>query len=645
MGTSSGFDRRFLSIIFWGLIVTASSAFIPGYSRVTTSSPHLPWVVESACLYHQSSRSMLCRREKNLPYVRLNQPFPKNLLFKSKAADDEDTATTASSLTDAKSKEVDETKFEVKEENPVIETKKAEQLNGNNPLANFFKFPPHPPETLPPAYSYQELLKETDASATTVAELENRLLDLQRELAQKEAALTDGQSYWMKERSSLMDKVNEFSNMLQDKEEIVSESEQRREQLEREVSLLQGQLPQVQNMLRVEQQRAEELRDRLSDVEDTMEYQQMEFGKEKQELQDTLDKEKQRLQEIENAWAREKTRFGEERTSVEQQLQEEVARLEASEAEIIRVRESYQRERDSLEAKLEKKRLALEENEEALQLEKKTGMDTKAALVGEVSTTRTQLRKAEDFLAEAQKLFQKTETELKENLRIEQDNAAKLNKRLDEELELFQANKKDLENRIKKEQEMIREVEEQLRAERLEYAKEKVRLEFELEEEGRIRKLKKKQMKNRYDQIRKELTTLWEGAKRNAREEISRLTKKYEAKLSAVSEASKKLEEDLNSARLNYDDLSRVLEDVKRQKDTALKRADGAEARYLGSLADLEKKDSELQNLEADLRTKNEQLHLYQNSYRKLFRASLTLTGSRLQKTGSRVTGIFRRRK
>jgi len=206
-----------------------------------------------------------------------------------------------------------------------------EQKNTGNALMNFFKFVPRPPETPPPTFRYEDLLEESDVADANIDRLQNTLVKLKRDLAQKEAELKVGRVKFDQERNSLLNKIADFANILQDKEEVAFEESQRRQQLEREVNLLQGQLPQVQNLLRSERQRADELRERLNDVEDSLEYQQMEFQKEKNELQEVLEKEKARLKEIENNWEAEKARFIEERRSIEQELKAQLSLVTAVE--------------------------------------------------------------------------------------------------------------------------------------------------------------------------------------------------------------------------------------------------------------------------------------------------------------------------
>ena len=111
-----------------------------------------------------------------------------------------------------------------------------------------------------------------------------------------------------------------------------------------------------------------------------------------------------------------------------------------------------------------------------------------------------------DYLTDAAALYQRMEEELRRQISEEQTTVAQLNSQLELQQENFEREKADLEERIAQEQRIIQELEEQFAAERFDFSREKVKLQFDLEEEVRLRKLKAKQTKKRFDEIRKEMT-------------------------------------------------------------------------------------------------------------------------------------------
>ena len=88
-------------------------------------------------------------------------------------------------------------------------------------------------------------------------------------------------------------------------------------------------------------------------------------------------------------------------------------------------------------------------------------------------------------------------------------------------------------------------------------------------------------MANRYQTIRSQLTDLWEGAKRDAREERKKLTTKYEGKLTDMSRKVSDLETNLLQAQKSSEELATVLTDLQVQKDRAKQETQQVEARYI----------------------------------------------------------------
>lgn len=513
--------------------------------------------------------------------------------------------------------------------------------SNDNPLASLFKFAPKPPDSPPPAFRYDELLEESDKVTAGLEDLESELIRLRRELATKEAALQQEKMQAIEERDAIRTKLEEYSNQIQDKDDILAEQAEQQERLEREVSILQGQLPAVQNQLKSERKRAEELRERLLSVEDTLEFQQMEFQKEKEELQKTLDREKKRLSEIQAQWDTEKNKFMDDRLKVEQQLKQQELLVEAAEKELKKTQEAYNKERESLRSRLEDQREALEESQRALDRERKAAQEVTKEMEEEIDETKKRLEQVEKYLKEAEALYQKTESDLKDKLLNEQIKVKKLTDRLAKELKQFEEEKAELEAQIAEEQAKIRAVENQLREERLDFESEKVRMEFELKEEQRIRKLKTEQMKKRYDNIRAELTALWQGALRESREQRTKLKKKYDRRLDEVRNSNTQLQSDLKAAKENSVQLKTLLRDVTRQKEELEKEKTASEARYRLIVAQQGEEIISLRGkvtmLENELRKKEEELALYKGSYRQQLGASMQLTGTRVKETGTKV--------
>lgn len=113
---------------------------------------------------------------------------------------------------------------------------------------------------------------------------------------------------------------------------------------------------------------------------------------------------------------------------------------------------------------------------------------------------------------------------------------------LNDERGKFYDKKVALDAKIKTVNENLITIETQLANERATYSKEKEILYKKLADERKIGKVKKKQMKKWYDEIRIEMTNLWESSKRQARLEEIRLRKKCTSKITTMKSQVANLE-------------------------------------------------------------------------------------------------------
>merc|ERR1711957_947246 len=143
------------------------------------------------------------------------------------------------------------------------------------------------------------------------------------------------------------------------------------------------------------------------------------------------------------------------------------------------------------------------------------------------------------------KMFRESTHLLESQIETEQNKIKDLQKLLSEEQGMYYGEKTTLDEEVKNINANLANVESQLANERANFSKEKQMLEKKLANEIRVGKLKKKQMKKRYDEIRTGMTNLWESSKRQARQEENRLRKKYNQKLDTVKAQVAKLEKDL----------------------------------------------------------------------------------------------------
>lgn len=514
---------------------------------------------------------------------------------------------------------------------------------------------PHPPKYPPPAYGkdlrvdYNVLVEETATKESNINSLQEQIQELQKQLVRKEQALKKGGDEWSTEKTSLISKIAEFTNMLSKQDETDEEDEYQKERMEREVNLLQGQLSAIQNQLRQEQMAAEQVKQRLGEVEDKMEFQQMEFQKEKETLQEAVEEKKKKLASIQSQWNQDKDRFTTENTQIEQELRQELDRLKEAQAEWKQNQEDFQREQEPLREQLAAQTSSLQRMQIDLSSERVKFKKEAAELREAILQEQTKVRQIERTLEDEKTRFQQAQSELEKRIRDEQEKVVDLSNRLEAEKERFGNEKSRLEERIDSEQQRLTAIEEKLALEQLSFSEERVQLEDRIAEEVRVRQLKKRQMNERYAAIRDELTNLWQGAKREAREEKTALMAKYDKDIGALSGTIAELEVDLYSSRKSGDELQSLLKDVTKQKERAVQDTQATERRYTLMLAvrnqEIVALKSNLQELRKSAQENEEKLAKYETSFREVMKLSVQVTGMKLKRTRTRVSGWIRRKR
>jgi chromosome segregation ATPase len=529
-------------------------------------------------------------------------------------------------------------------------TSTAEAINGNDDQDDSILMTPHPPSYPPPlGYSgnltvdYDVLQEEYTNKESNITSLQDEITNLQQQLESKEQALQKGRDAWSVEKSSLIGKIAEFTRLLGNKRNVEEDEEEETERMEREVSLLQGQLTGVQNQLRQEQKATVKVRQRLEEVEDAMEFQQMEFKKEKDGLQNSVEENKMKLASIESQWARDKKRFTAEQAQIGEELQQETDRLKAAQAVWERNQADFQKEQESLQQQLAAQKTTLQQTQIELSSERVELDKDRAEFKEAIQQEQSKVRKIEQTLADEQTRFQQDQAELEKQIRDEQEKVVMLGDRLEREQKRFENETNMLEARLDLEHQRLTAVEQQLAEERVEFKGERDQLEEQVTEEVRVRKLKKRQMNERYEAIRQELTALWQGAKREARQERTALMNKYDVKVGALNGTIAELESSLFCSRKSGDELQILLKDVTEQKERAVQDAAAIERRYIITLAvrnqEIMAMQSDLRDLRSTVKEKEEKLERYETSLREVLKLSVQVTGRKLQRSRSRVSG------
>ena len=514
---------------------------------------------------------------------------------------------------------------------------------------------PHPPNYPPPALSanleddYKTLKEQTEARDAFVKVLENKVEKLMKEMQEKEAELKKQSGLWNIEKTSMMAKIAEFSDMLQQKEEEDEEEKYQKQRLQTEVKLLQEQIEKVRSMLKREQQAAEELKARLEDVGDAMEFQQMEFEKEKKELEGNVEEEKKKLDRIIAQWEDDKKRFEQEKQKIQAQLKKEVEQLEEATSEWNANKQEYEDQRKNLQEELVIEKTKLSDTRKEMKSQTKAFSEERAALKAMIQGEQEKIREVEKTLQKEKVRFEQAQLTLQQKIQDERDVVMELSQRLIDEEQRYQEEKTNLEVALELERKRLSELGEELAGEKINFAAEQERLEAAIAEEVRLRRLKKRQMHDRYEEIRKELTSLWVGAKRDARRERKFITDKYEKKLTSMNEKMRALQADLRRMRESSDELQVLLTESRKREDQAKLETRKVEERYTMMVAQRNREIASLKDsvkeLRDTIRLREDQIDQYESSFRELVKLSVKVTGKKLSLGKSKVAGWFRRRR
>ena len=173
---------------------------------------------------------------------------------------------------------------------------------------------------------------------------------------------------------------------------------------------------------------------------------------------------------------------------------------------------------------------------------------------------------------------------------------------------------------------------------------------LELNNEIRIGKLKKRQMNDRFNAIRSEMTDLWQGALRDGRKQVQEFQLKYDKKVAALQTNVISLEEELSHALKEKESLTMLLRDMALQRDNVEQAKATAEKQYqlvgetktkeIGVLRD------NLQALKQQMASDQEETTKFRGSVRSMIKETVGLAAKRVVvKPMQRLGRVFQRKK
>lgn len=508
---------------------------------------------------------------------------------------------------------------------------------------------PRPPQSAPVVD--EQLQIDLMESERRILMYEAEINMVREQLDLKQDDLQEERNRFRSEKSSLLEKITEFSSLLSQRDEELEKAEQQEqqepqspEQIEKvndlieQVKTLSGDLDAKAKKYMTEQETTKALRKRFEAAQDTLEFEQMRFEKEKRALQKSIDEEKNSLKRMADKVKQSQESFDLTKKGLIDRIQDEeekFKRAKQSWSETQSMMEAVERElRESLKEKEEKVAQSSNARKYEQELWGSELEELRAKLVQEQDkATRT----VDELLVEKER-FEQEKKSLEAIVKQERKEIEKLQAGLLKEEEKFEKERLNLEEKLSQETDKLKEIEEELAGERDTFSQEKERLEKQVEEEVRVRQLKKRVMNERFTEIRREMTELWENSKRQARKEEARLKNKYERKLADVKKNVVRLEGRVEETDATNVQLTARLADARRENEELVFKTEQLETKYKSLLS---KRDDIINNQSTIIEEQKKTIEGYESSFRLLARLSLRVTGTKIKNVGGKLTSFL----
>jgi len=500
----------------------------------------------------------------------------------------------------------------------------------------------------------KEMKEVTELSfqdGANVGELEERIVYLDKEITSREVKLKERSDAWSLEKSSLVAEVANLTNVINSEmnEAENNDPSEREVDLEEEIQILKSSLEETQQALTEAKSIAEEIKSRLLDGEDQLEYEQMSFKKQKDELDMKIEEERMKLDQVTKDFEEEQNRFCGERDELIVKVDCAMFKIRDTETKMRNENTKYREETDSLLQKVEELKRNLSQTSDLLKTETAAYAKERRELDQEISNQEVELQENQRVLGKTEEEFQRTKRTLEQELAGEKNEVRQLTNRLEEVTEKFNQEETDLKSQLENERAKLSEVQNQLEEDTKCFQKEKKDLESQISEGVINRRLKAKQMNKRYKTIRRQLTETLEGTKRDGRRRDNYLRNNYETKLEDINQNVQKLENDLTGMTSGLQKVSDELEVTQSERDSLVTKLHLTERQ---SLQTISARNLEITGLKQDVcfleiatQEKSEKINKYEQSFRQLMKLSLILTKKRIKSVPSRLVKLVRRQK
>ena len=338
-------------------------------------------------------------------------------------------------------------------------------------------------------------------------------------------------------------------------EELQASAKERQNKLLKEIEEVKFALREAKADLDDEIETSNQIQARIAQAEAQTKSEKATFDNEEAELLAEIEAQSEKVADTEIRIQHESEKFEEERVSLGKMLQEQITRLAETNARVQLEQSLFSMNQAETQRNIDEITLKLKETENKLRVEKKQSIEEINKLKGDATELREKLKRAEERLESEQRVSRKTQEDLEMRSVFERVKANNLAAELEDQRKLYQREINGLEATSAQNRAELAKSQALLETTLARFAKEKDELSDEIANSKRIRKLKAKQMSQRYRDIREELTELWQGERRKARDEQKALLDMYTTQLSDLEEAQPKLEREVKEAQELTEDL------------------------------------------------------------------------------------------
>ena len=497
----------------------------------------------------------------------------------------------------------------------------------------------------------EELRNTVNTAKEQTEQSEERILMFQQErdntkrlLEQKQAEFTKQGDEWYLDKANLLVQVADFAKKLQTQEQqaameqdnIITKAKVRQGLLQREIDTLTTTLQEKEQQLLGERESAEQLRTRLYNAEDQLEFEQMRFQKETKDLNIQIIGERTKLSALEKDLNQEQQRFQQESISLKQTIEETTSKLQQAEELLNENQARFEQERAQMFNEITNQKQIVDSTISQVTMDSQRFSDERADLNKCIAEGELKLQQAEETMKQKQQQFKEEQQNLEMKIIFEKARVEKLQKMLDSEEHRFKMETNFLETTLEEERTRLAIVETMLREDTKKFEKEVSYLQKEIQKGEKIRQEKASEMNARYNNIRDNLTQQLEGQKREARKDRSRLIEKYDLQINKVNMALNELNSDLELAKQQTSNFKAMMDDVVREKAKVLDDSHRMEKSYQKTISDRNADIADLRgtllSVMTTVKERDEEIRLHESSYREILRLSLQLTRERLGK-------------